>query len=243
MNELQRLAEFQDILADYQVSETGLDIVRDTRLVLLAAPTSSGRNTIITELMKSGEYHFVVSDTTRKPRVNNQVAERDGVEYWFRSEDDLLNDLKQGLFLEAAIIHDQQVSGISVRELKKAHSSGKIAITDIEIVGVDSILAIKPDTTVLFVVPPTFEEWHNRLAKRGEMHERELRRRMQSAAEEFRHALENDHYTFVINDQLSHAVEHIQQRVFSGHKEAKYQESARRAVEKLLVETEKFLQK
>ncbi len=32
----------------------------------------------------------------------------------------MLNDLENGKFLEAEIIHAQQVSGISIRELKKA---------------------------------------------------------------------------------------------------------------------------
>jgi|AntRauTorcE11897_2_1112592.scaffolds.fasta_scaffold00393_7 guanylate kinase len=241
MNELQKLSEFQQLLADYHVSSQAKETLHNTRLVLLAAPTSSGRNTIIHQLLTSGEYYFVVSDTTRKPRINNGVKEQDSVEYWFRSEDAMLQDIKKGLFLEAAVIHNQQVSGISIRELEKAKDSNKVAITDIEIVGVDSVLAVKPDTTVFFVIPPSFDEWHDRLAQRGKMHDNELKRRMQSACEEFRHALENDHYTYVINDELASAVERIQQVVFSGYQEPNYQHAARQVVEQLLVDTEKFL--
>ncbi len=241
MNELQKLSEFQQLLASYHVSSRAKEILQATRLVLLAAPTSSGRNTIIHRLLSSGEYHFVISDTTRKPRINNGVKEQDGVEYWFRSEEEMLRDIKKGLFLEAAVIHNQQVSGISIRELEKAKKTNKVAITDIEIVGVDSVLAVKPDTTVFFVVPPSFDEWHKRLAHRGKMHGHELQRRMRSACEEFRHALENDHYMYVVNDELSHAVEHIQQMVFSGYQEPNYQHSARQVIEQLLIDTEKFL--
>lgn len=241
MNELRKLKDFQRVLANYEPSPATRATLNDTHLVLLAAPTSSGRNTIIHDLLQSGEYYFVISDTTRKPRVNNGVAEKDGVEYWFRDEESLLEDLRAGRFLEAAVIHNQQVSGISIRELEKAKQSDKVAITDIEIVGVDSVLAVKPDTTVFFVVPPTFDVWHERLDSRGEMHETELLRRMKSACDEFRHALENDHYTYIVNDHLSHAVERIHQVVFRDDRDPAYQQTARRVVEQLLVDTEKYL--
>src|SRR3546814_14273785 len=98
-----------------------------------------------------------VSDTSRKPRVNDGIPEQNGVEYWFRSEAEILNDLKAGKFLEAAIIHNQQVSGISIRELQRVGDEGKIAITDIEIVGVHNLIQAKPYATAFFVLPPIFE--------------------------------------------------------------------------------------
>ena len=241
MNDLAQLDGFKNILADYQLSTHGQKVLKNIRLVLLAAPTSSGRNTLIHELLKTGEYHFVVSDTTRQPRVNNGVPEKDGTEYWFRSEDDMLSDLREGRYLEAAVIHDQQASGISIRELEKAKQSGKVAITDIEIVGVESVLAQKPDTKVFFVVPPSFDEWHDRLDKRGLMSEIELRRRMRSACVELRHALENDHYHYIINDDISEALERIHQGVITEHFDTLYQRHAQDIVEKLLVTTEKYV--
>ncbi len=244
MNSLTNLDAFKSVLEDYHLSSAGKEVLRGLRLTLLAAPTSSGRNTIINELIKTNEYYYVVSDTTRRPRVNNNVMETNGVEYWFRTEGEMLEDLKKGLFLEAAVIHDQQVSGISIRELEKAKSSSKIAITDIEIAGVDSVLAVKPDTSAVFVTPPSFADWHDRLEKRGSMTKQELNRRMKSAAEEFRHALEYDRlYSFVINDDLSDAVDHIHEIVFSGHRDPSYQKMAREVIERLLIDTEKFLQK
>lgn len=242
MATLKNLPSFQSILADYKMSAEAKRTLQDLSLVLLVAPTSSGRNTIINQLIKTGDYYFVVSDTTRKPRTNNNVTEQDGVTYWFRSEEAVLGDLEKGLFLEAAIIHDQQVSGISIRELQKAKSSGKVAITDIEIAGVDSVVKAKDDTTIIFIVPPNFELWHERLEERGKMNEDELRRRMRSACSEFRHALANEsEYFFVVNDKLDDTVEHIHQIVFSQQKNPVYQNTAKQIIEHLLVDTEKFL--
>jgi len=86
-----------------------MTLLQQTKFVPLVAITSSGRNTLIRELLKTGEYHFIVSDTTRKPRTNDGVMEQSGVEYWFRDEDEVLQDVKDGKFLEAAVIHSQQV--------------------------------------------------------------------------------------------------------------------------------------
>ncbi len=203
------MAEFQTILKNYQISDTGKQLLGKVRLVLLDAPTSGGRNTIIGELLKTGDYHFITSDTTRQPRINDGVPEQDGHQYWFRNEKDLLDDLKAGKFLEAAVIHKQQVSGISLRELEKAHQDGKIAITDIEMEGVDNITEAKPDVIVIFVVPPTFEEWQKRIYKRGTMDIDEYRRRLRSSLREFKHALERPYYHFVINDNMRHAIDQI----------------------------------
>src|SRR5665213_1025428 len=104
-NKLVRIAEFRTALEGYHLSKAALQTLSQTELVLLVAPSSTGRNTIIWELLKIGDYHFVVSDTTRKPRVNDGLLEQSGREYWFRSEQEVLTDIQQGKYLEAAIIH------------------------------------------------------------------------------------------------------------------------------------------
>jgi len=237
MNRLENLNEFKKILADYHISDTSKKILKNTKLVLLVAPSSIGRNTLIRELQKTGEYHFIVSDTTRKPRVNDGILEKNGREYWFRSEEEMLNELKAGLFLEAAIIHNQQVSGISIRELEQAHVEGKTAITDIEVVGVHNIMGAKPDAIALFVLPPSFEEWQRRIRDRGEMSSHEYRRRMESAAKELKAAVSEPYYKFVINDNLTEAVKRIHQIVQNGVIDADEQSTARLLAEQLYDKT------
>lgn len=210
MNELRHLQEFRQVLDDYHISESSRDILSGTNLVLMVAPSSTGRNTIIRELVKTGHYYFIVSDTTRKPRVNDGILEQTGEHYWFRPEEEVLADLQQGKFLEAAIIHNQQVSGISIRELQRARDQEKVAITDMEIVGVRNIKAANPKAHAIFVLPPSLEEWLRRLKHRGEMPEAERRRRIESAKEEFEAALVEPYYEFVINDSIDHAVGQVE---------------------------------
>ncbi|HUD05700.1 MAG TPA: hypothetical protein VMR18_02140 [Candidatus Saccharimonadales bacterium] len=240
-NELEHLAEFDSALADYHLSEDGKKILERTKLVLLTAPTSVGRNTMILEALKSGRFDFMVSDTTRLPRINNGALEQNGREYWFRSEQEMLDDIRSGAFLEAAVIHDQQVSGTSLRELKKAADNHKIAIADVEVTGAENIYRLKPDTLFCFVLPPSFEEWLKRLHKRGRLPDDEVKRRLTSAVKEFQTALNRPYYKFIINDDLERAVKQIEKFANTGIIDSASQQSAKDLAHRLLIGLKHYL--
>lgn len=204
---LERLADFEAALAHYHISDAAQRTLHETRFAAMLGPTSSGRNTIIERLVGTARYHFIISDTTRPPRFNNGVLEQNGVEYWFRSEQDMLADLQTGKFLEAEVIHRQQVSGISIRELEKAQANHEIAITDIDIGGVENVITVKPDTAIILILPPSFQEWQARIKKRGPMGAEEWRRRTETALRIFKAPSEHDYYKVVVNDDLDHAVQ------------------------------------
>lgn len=215
-NRLEHLDEFQDILSDYEVSDESQHILDETKLVLLLAPSSSGRNALIKGLLETDEYYFIVSDTTRHPRTNDGLMEQNGVEYWFRSEDDFLKDLQQGKYLEAEVIHKQQVSGISIRELQKARDRQKTAITDVDLLGVHNVRAAKPDTICLLILPPSFDEWQRRFDNRGKLSNEEKRRRFETATRILQAGLDNDYFTIVVNDDYDRALAEIHDIVKSG---------------------------
>jgi guanylate kinase len=240
-NELRNLDEFEAILKNYQMSELANEILGKVQMIVLTAPTSSGRNTIIRELMKTGYYHFVVSDTTRLPRVNDGVMELNGREYWFKDEVEVLEGLKRGEYLEAAIIHNQQVSGINVNEIVISYNNSKIALGDIEVQGVESLLKIKPDLISIFVLPPSFDEWMRRLKSRGHMHNDEFKRRLISALNEFEYALKSDNFIFVINDVLDDIVSHIQLLVKQESADINYQNDCIKLVKNLHQEVKNLL--
>ena len=239
---LERREEFEEVLKDYHVSLEAQAILAKAHMVLLIAPTAIGRNTIINELVKTGRYHFIITDTTRPPRVNSGILERNGVEYFFRGEDDMLDDLKHGRFVEAAIIHNQQVSGLSVREVEKADKQVKIAITDIEIVGTENVMRAKPSAVAIFVLPPSFDEWLRRLTMRNPtMTTDEMRRRLTSAIKEFTVALNREYYRFIVNDDLQQAVKEVDEIVRLGRTDQVAQNRALALARTLLSQTEEWL--
>ena len=215
-------SEFKELLKNYQMSEHAAGILKKLNLALIVGPTSVGKNAIIAELVKLDNYMPIVSDTTRPPRMENGKMEEHGVKYFFRKEKDLLNELKEGEFLEASVIHEQQVSGISIRELERIAQHDSVAINEIETVGVDNIMKEKPDTHAVFILPPSFEEWLRRLNMRGQMADSELRNRMNSMKLELQDALANGYYRFVVNDDLDTAISDIRSIVEdSQHSESK----------------------
>lgn len=209
MNTLKYAEQFTQVLKNYQMSTESEKILSDIKFVMLSAISSSGRNTIIREIVATGECYFVISDTTRKMRINNGVKEQNGVEYWFRTEEEVLYDLQKGNYIEAAIIHNQQVSGISVRELKKAQAQHKCAISDIDVQGVQSIMQKTTQSVPIFILPPSYEIWMKRWKKRGDISKEEFKNRIESAKKELTFALNHDYFHFVVNDQLSEAVHSV----------------------------------
>lgn len=199
---LKRYQEFQDILKHYRISDKAQQALDGLSLVLMLAPTSSGRNTIIRHLVNTGDYHYIISDTTRPARVNDGVLEQNGREYWFRDEHSVLADLNAGEYLEAELIHGQQVSGISIRELEQAKKEQKVAITDIELEGLHNILKAKPDTFAVMLIPPSFDEWQRRIVSRGRMSEQEYSRRLMTASRIFEDAGKQNYYHFVISENV-----------------------------------------
>ncbi len=243
MNQLVYADEFREALGKYQPSERAKKILGNVRLLLFVAPTATGRDTIIHELQQTGHYHAIVSNTTRTPRTNNGVTEQSGREYWFQTEEQMLDELGSGELVGAAIIHNQQVSGISVRELEAAEKDGKIAVTDIEIVGATSIHKLKPDAMFLFMVPLSFDIWMERLHMRGYMAPDELLRRMESAERELATALKADYFSFILNDTLEGTAAEIDRLVTTGQYDPFKERSVREIAQNMYKEVSAYLGK
>lgn len=233
MNTLKHTEQFKKILENYQMSDKSVKILNNTEFVMLSAISSSGRNTIIRELLKTDDFYFIVSDTTRSKRANDGVMEQDGVEYWFRNEEEFLVDLENGKYVEAAIIHNQQVSGVSIRELDKARRNKKIAISDIEVQGVHNIMKYSKLAVPIFVLPPSYEEWMERWMKRGKITDKEYDNRINSAKQELTRALNEDYYHFLINDDLVEAVKGVTQ-IAKGIVSAKHDNHGREIAQSIL---------
>jgi guanylate kinase len=241
MNQLEHASEFRRAIANYKLSESAKKILQKVNLVLFVAPSASGRNTIIHELVRSGDYHFIISDTTRQSRVNNDVPEQNGREYWFRTEEAMLEEIKRGEVLEAAVIHNQQVSGISLRELEKATSDKRMSIKDVEVIGAANIHKLKPEAPIVFMVPPSFDIWLERIHSRGQMPPDELLRRFESAERELATALKCDYYRYVLNDTVKGTASEVDRLLTTGYYDPFKERLVRELTEKLYEDVEAYL--
>jgi len=173
------------------------------KLVVISAPSGTGKGTVINELLKlRPDFVFSVSATTRKPRP----GEADGVEYRFLSHEQFNEMIEDDEFLEYAKYVDEYY-GTPVKPIKESIDSGVTVILDIEVQGAKQVMSKDIDALTIFITAPDMEELENRLRGRGTDSDEKIISRLERAKQELE---EKKHYDYVvINDSASRAAEEI----------------------------------
>ena len=99
------MSEIESLITNYQPAESTIQLVRDTKIALLAGISGAGKDTIKKRLLKLPEFRDIVSHTTRPPRVNNGSIEQDGVDYHFIDQKIAEEMLQNNEFIEAKFVH------------------------------------------------------------------------------------------------------------------------------------------
>lgn len=201
--------DIRQLLESYAPSQDALNIVRSTPLLFLVGIAGAGKDTIKHQLLQKGEYHHIISHTTRPPRENHGVKEQDGIDYHFISMSEATTMAERQEFIEAKFVHGT-VYGTSAAEIQKAHDAQKIALTDIDVQGLAEYKQLTDTVIGLFILPPDYDTWQQRLTSRygdGGVDIADIDKRMHTAVSELEHALEVDYYHFILNDDLARVVQ------------------------------------
>ncbi len=132
--------------------------------VAIAAPSGSGKTTLCRELQKQNpEIEFSISVTTR-PRRN---YERDGYDYYFVTDDEFKQMIRDGDLLEYEEVHGYYY-GTKKQSLEDTIRKNKVLLLDVDVKGALSIKNRYPDKTALvFIMPPSVDALFERLKHRG----------------------------------------------------------------------------
>lgn len=201
------MTEIENLISNYQPTEKTRELIAKTKIAALIGIAGAGKNSIMNMLLSDPEYVQVVSHTTRAPRTNNGRMETNDVDYHFIDFAKAEEMLRNHEFVEAKFVHGT-IYGTSVAEYEKAFSQNKIAINDIDIQGIHEFRSISQTVKAIFVTPPSFGIWRERLFLRyGENGPSadELAKRTESAIRELTDALSHNYFHFVINDDLQRA--------------------------------------
>ena len=203
-------------LEDYRPDPVIKQLVQKTPILLLVGPTGAGKDSVKEKLLATGRFHHIISHTTRPPRINHGVPEKDGREYHFVDEASASQMLNEHKFIEAKV-YSGNLYGTSVAEIEKARDEGKVAMTDLEVQGVAEYKALDPNVMAVFLLPPDFETWQTRLQKRyGDVVDaKDYKLRLETALHELEELLTTDYYAAVINEDLDKAVARIEALVSS----------------------------
>ena len=183
-------------------------------LVILAAPSGTGKSTICRELIKNNKnWNFSVSVTTRNPRY----VEIEGKDYKFISNSEFEHFVKFGDFIEWEIVHGNKY-GTLWSTIDDALDSKKVLILDIDVKGAMSIKEEYLDQTVLiFIEPPGLnineqkEILNERLVKRGNEQELAIKHRLKRFETEMEFKEKFD-YDF-INEKLDKTIDKVEKLI------------------------------
>ena len=177
------------------------------KLLIFSAPSGSGKSTIVNWLMKEHpelKMSFSISATSRPPRSNNGVMERDGVEYYFLTPEEFRQKIKAGEFLEYEEVYHDRFYGTLRSQVEALLDKGHNVVLDIDVKGGINIKKMYgPQAMSMFIQPPSVAELRHRLESRGSDTPDQIQIRLDKAEYEMSFAPEFDH--IIVNDDLDKA--------------------------------------
>lgn len=176
------------------------EIERRGLMLVLAAPSGTGKSTIAQDLLSEDDrLSLSVSATTRNPRP----GEEEGVHYYFLSPEAFDQKVRDGDFLEWARVFER-CYGTPRAPVEEALSAGRDVFFDIDWQGARQLRKNAPDDLVwICILPKCFQDLEDRLKARGQDSDEVIAKRMAEAESEASHWNEADYV--VINDDLETA--------------------------------------
>lgn len=162
-------------------------------LVVVSGPAGSGKGTVNQLLLKTGDFVFSVSATTRAPRP----GEVDGVNYHYIAREEFEARIARGELLE----HTQYCGnyyGTLRSETDAVLASAKNLLLEIEVEGAMNIKRQYPEAVLIMLLPPSYKVLEARLRGRGTETEEVIRKRMARAREELEYL---PRYDYVVYNQ------------------------------------------
>jgi guanylate kinase len=175
--------------------------MRRGKLVVISAPSGSGKTTIAKEIMRlNPSLGFSVSATTRRKRDN----EVDGRDYFFLTEEEFRRRQEAGEFVETEEVYPGKFYGTLKSEVERLLSSGQDVLFDVDVKGGLAIKKQFPEACLIFITAPSSAVLEARLRGRKTEDAATIQKRLDRVPMEVELGKQFDHQ--VVNDKLETAV-------------------------------------
>ncbi|MFA5805688.1 MAG: guanylate kinase [Melioribacteraceae bacterium] len=163
------------------------------KLYVFSAPSGSGKTTIVRDVLrKFPEFVFSVSATTRKRRS----SEKEGVDYFFISEEEFNKKIDTGEFVEWEKFYDYcygTLKNFVDGNLAKSLST----VFEVDVKGALSIKKAYKNSVLIFIAPPSIDVLKDRLIKRNTETNEDLTKRIERAEMELSF---KDQFDYVVSN-------------------------------------------
>lgn len=180
----------------------------DKRVVVLAGPSGSGKNAIISQILKRyPNCERLVTATTRLPRP----GEVDGIDYHFFSQERFDEEMSNGNIPEHRYVPALGTSyGIYIPDLERRMNEGHIVFAQVDIEGA-RLLKERYNAATIFIMPESLEQFRGRLRVRNpEWSEKEFEARMKITEDELRlHSPQYDYRVINADGALLETVDQV----------------------------------
>lgn len=151
---------------------------------MISAPSGAGKTTLCNALRSNADFFYSVSCTTRAARP----GEVDGKDYQFLSKAEFESRIQAGEFLEYASVHGNYY-GTLRQSIVERIDAGQDVLLDIDVQGAAMVRKnadsrLRTDIVDVFIMPPSLQELHRRLLKRGTESQDQVAVRLSNAREE-----------------------------------------------------------
>ncbi len=184
-------------------SEATAEPATSARLTVLSGPSGVGKGSVVERLRAHyPQVWLSVSATTRRPRP----GEIDGVHYHFVDDAEFDRMVAAGEMLEWAEYAGNRY-GTPRRPVLERLARGLPALLEIDLQGARQVRAAMPDTLLVFLAPPSWEELERRLVGRGTEDAQTIQRRLELARTEL--AAEPEFDVTIVNHSIEQATEEL----------------------------------
>lgn len=151
-------------------------------VVVISGPSGVGKDTTIARMRQGGgKFHYVVTATTREMRP----GERDGVDYYFLSEEEFRKRIANEEFLEYAKVYNNMY-GVLKSEVRQALAKREDVIIKVDVQGAATLKGKIPNAVFIFLEPPSIDDLAERLKNRKSDSEHSVNIRLGKAEDELK---------------------------------------------------------
>ncbi len=171
-------------------------------LLVMSGPSGAGKGTLCAHLREQISVALSISATTRAPRA----GEKEGVNYFFLSEEEFKQKIKEDGFIEWAKVYDNYY-GTPRKYVEEMLEAGKNVMLEIDPQGAKSVKLRIPDAVLVFIMPPSYKELERRIRGRGTETEEQIEKRLSCAVGEINTLAAYDYV--IINADIQEAVNNL----------------------------------